>query len=103
MLQSKVDCNAPYFRRLLIWTLPDLNRRPPACEAGALPTELRAQYTFSIPQNASRASLVWSSMATSTMILIATNFMHSSFVLCFLVADKLEVLHFAAEDLTIQP
>ena len=24
------------------WTLPGLNRRPPACKAGALPAELRA-------------------------------------------------------------
>jgi len=41
-------------------------------------------------------------MTTSTMILIAANFMHSSLVLRFLAADKLEVLHFAAEDLAIQ-
>ena len=26
-----------------VWTLPGLNRRPPACKAGALPAELRAQ------------------------------------------------------------
>ncbi len=25
------------------WTLPDSNRRPPRCERGALPTELKAQ------------------------------------------------------------
>ena len=25
------------------WSRPDLNRRPPACKAGALPTELRPQ------------------------------------------------------------
>jgi hypothetical protein len=35
------------------WTLTDLNRRPLACEASALPAELRAQkaYLISIPQN----------------------------------------------------
>ena len=30
-------------RRLKWWTMQDLNLRPPACEAGALPTELIVQ------------------------------------------------------------
>ena len=28
------------------WIRTDLNRRPPTCEAGALPTELRTQITY---------------------------------------------------------
>ena len=30
----------PRFQRIGWWTMQDLNLRPPACEAGALPTEL---------------------------------------------------------------
>lgn len=34
VISTFIDC---------LWTRPDSNWRPPTCEAGALPTELRAQ------------------------------------------------------------
>ncbi len=33
-------------RRKFKWIMPDLNRRPPTCEAGALPTELMTQTMY---------------------------------------------------------
>src|SRR5205085_6782750 len=40
-----VDASAPRLRQ---WSQPESNRRPPACKAGALPTELWPRLTPSL-------------------------------------------------------
>ena len=40
---SKKRRTSKFAYRSFWWTLPDSNRRPPRCERGALPTELKAQ------------------------------------------------------------
>ncbi len=44
-------------KRTKMWTLSGSNRSPPACKAGALPNELRAQ--FSIQTWLKIQSLLW--------------------------------------------